>query len=237
MSFVNEESGAVTVDWVVLTAALVGLGLATMGVVSTGVQSASASTASEVADTRIHGFFALREAIDFADGTGPFSGGGAEVLSDGRGAMIPSQGDGSLSTEAVFDVPPGAPEVRIGFDVLAMDSVDGRHGEGATVYLDGAAVARMTSDHGSPQEWTVTQAGRDRGVSFDFAEVSSGADVTGVREASHGGARGHDSVTRVSMTVSDHGGRLALGFGGRLDQGPADEALGVSALRVETDGL
>ncbi|KIT14698.1 hypothetical protein [Jannaschia aquimarina] len=36
-TFFNDETGAVTVDWVVLTAALVGLGLAVMGVVQTGV--------------------------------------------------------------------------------------------------------------------------------------------------------------------------------------------------------
>lgn len=33
-NFAKSESGAVTVDWVVLTAALVGLGLAVMAVVS-----------------------------------------------------------------------------------------------------------------------------------------------------------------------------------------------------------
>ena len=37
-TFATAESGAVTVDWVVLTAALVGLGLAVMGVVSGGVE-------------------------------------------------------------------------------------------------------------------------------------------------------------------------------------------------------
>lgn len=36
-NFISNESGAVTVDWVVLTAALVGLGLAVMSVVSSGV--------------------------------------------------------------------------------------------------------------------------------------------------------------------------------------------------------
>lgn len=41
MSFLKTESGAVTVDWVVLTAGLVGLGMATMAVVSTGVQDTS----------------------------------------------------------------------------------------------------------------------------------------------------------------------------------------------------
>ena len=40
-NFIASESGAVTVDWVVLTAALVGLALAVMGVVSSGVETAS----------------------------------------------------------------------------------------------------------------------------------------------------------------------------------------------------
>ena len=36
-TFLKGESGAVTVDWVVMTAAIVGLGLAVMSVVSQGV--------------------------------------------------------------------------------------------------------------------------------------------------------------------------------------------------------
>lgn len=36
-TFIKGESGAVTVDWVVMTAAVVGLGLAVMSVVSQGV--------------------------------------------------------------------------------------------------------------------------------------------------------------------------------------------------------
>ena len=40
-TFAADEAGAVTVDWVVLTAALVGLGLAVMGVISSGLDSLS----------------------------------------------------------------------------------------------------------------------------------------------------------------------------------------------------
>lgn len=36
-TFHNDESGAVTVDWVVLTAAIVGLGIAVVASVRTGV--------------------------------------------------------------------------------------------------------------------------------------------------------------------------------------------------------
>ena len=46
MTFRNDETGAVTVDWVVLTAGLVGLGLATMAVVSTGVEDLSRDTSN-----------------------------------------------------------------------------------------------------------------------------------------------------------------------------------------------
>lgn len=47
-NFTADESGAVTVDWVVLTAALVGLGLAVMGVVSGGLESLSGDIANEM---------------------------------------------------------------------------------------------------------------------------------------------------------------------------------------------
>ncbi len=40
-NFVADESGAVTVDWVVLTAAIVGLGIAVMASVSDGLQNLS----------------------------------------------------------------------------------------------------------------------------------------------------------------------------------------------------
>lgn len=40
-NFARDEDGAVTVDWVVLTAAIVGLGIAVLGVVSGGVQDLS----------------------------------------------------------------------------------------------------------------------------------------------------------------------------------------------------
>ncbi len=40
-NFKNDESGAVTVDWVVLTAAIVGLGIAVLATVSNGVQNLS----------------------------------------------------------------------------------------------------------------------------------------------------------------------------------------------------
>jgi hypothetical protein len=46
--FAQSESGAVTVDWVVLTAALVGLGLATVRAVSAGMESLNTDIEGEM---------------------------------------------------------------------------------------------------------------------------------------------------------------------------------------------
>lgn len=47
--FIRSDSGAVTVDWVVLTAALVGLGIAVLGVVSSGFSTQSTRIQTELA--------------------------------------------------------------------------------------------------------------------------------------------------------------------------------------------
>ena len=50
-SFKNDEAGAVTVDWVVLTAAIVGLGIVVMGVVGGGIEDLSADIVTELDNT------------------------------------------------------------------------------------------------------------------------------------------------------------------------------------------
>ena len=47
-TFRSDESGAVTVDWVVLTAALVGLGIVVLGTVSDGINELAGNISTEV---------------------------------------------------------------------------------------------------------------------------------------------------------------------------------------------
>jgi len=47
-TFHNDESGAVTVDWVVLTAAIVGLGIAVLTSVSGGTTSLANKISNEI---------------------------------------------------------------------------------------------------------------------------------------------------------------------------------------------
>ena len=52
-NFKNDESGAVTVDWVVLTAAIVGLGLAVLSSVSGGTTSLANKISGNLASQTI----------------------------------------------------------------------------------------------------------------------------------------------------------------------------------------
>jgi len=66
-TFTADEDGAVTVDWVVLTAALVGLGLAVMGVVSGGVDTLSSDINTTLGcDMTATGFAADGSGLDFS---------------------------------------------------------------------------------------------------------------------------------------------------------------------------
>ncbi|MFT4716616.1 MAG: Flp pilus assembly pilin Flp [Paracoccaceae bacterium] len=52
-NFVNDESGAVTVDWVVLTAAIVGLGIAVLAAVSDGFENLSSDIDTQMSGQAI----------------------------------------------------------------------------------------------------------------------------------------------------------------------------------------
>ncbi|MEM9425193.1 MAG: hypothetical protein AAGA06_00685 [Pseudomonadota bacterium] len=49
-NFISSEDGAVTVDWVVLTAAIVGLGIAVIGTVAAGTTDVSSGLGAVLED-------------------------------------------------------------------------------------------------------------------------------------------------------------------------------------------
>ncbi len=59
-NFRSSEDGAVTVDWVVLTAAIVGLGIAVIMAVGPGINSAASDIAAELQGANAAGGAALQ---------------------------------------------------------------------------------------------------------------------------------------------------------------------------------
>ncbi|MBY6201259.1 hypothetical protein KUV65_07800 [Maritalea mobilis] len=77
-TFLSDESGAVTVDWVVLTAAIVGLGLAVMAVVSGGIEDLSSNISDGMTNMDLQDSFtngALTTTL--GDGAGEGAGDGS----------------------------------------------------------------------------------------------------------------------------------------------------------------
>lgn len=90
MKFLRNEDGAITVDWVVLTAAIVGLGLAVLVTVSGGVGDISGDVSAELTD---------RELGVGGDGsTGGGGSGGATVCGQGGWCLSDNDGDGEYET-------------------------------------------------------------------------------------------------------------------------------------------
>lgn len=52
-TFRADEDGAVTVDWVVLTAAIVGLGIAVLGTISDGANDLAGDIGTELTNTPV----------------------------------------------------------------------------------------------------------------------------------------------------------------------------------------
>ena len=56
IKFLSNESGAVTVDWVVLTAAIVGIAMATISLISEGIQDAANGINNELKNASSQSF-------------------------------------------------------------------------------------------------------------------------------------------------------------------------------------
>ena len=65
-NFISDESGAVTVDWVVLTAAIVGIAIAVLTLIAVGIGSSSETTNTQVASAdSVSGLIGGRDASSF----------------------------------------------------------------------------------------------------------------------------------------------------------------------------
>jgi hypothetical protein len=177
-TFLSDESGAVTVDWVVLTAALVGLGLAVMAVVSGGLQDLSGDTRDQMqADNIIRtsfgtapdtGLLTAQGDLDLLAGLGNASNDG---LSTSRGGIDAAALTRAGNLEASLD----------GYDFDANGAItlnnDGQIDPAGTITAADADAARaaFTADRQEVQRAAaIDNEANTRGLTWN------GTDYTGV---------------------------------------------------------
>lgn len=224
-TFIRAEDGATTVDWVVLTAGVTGLGIAVMAVASGGLQDLSTDIETTLNDIEIieevTDFVAAQLAAnDFAGGAlGGWSGGIAGDAGGSLGELL-MVGPGGLA-ELTLDVPDGANQAVFTFDLIGGDSLDN---ETATVMINGQPVTLATGNHGS-----ISLATPDvPGISVTTNVQSQGQQLGG---SQNNGWR--ESVTSISITVDDPGSSVTLGVSSNANQPINDEFFGIDNVTVD----
>lgn len=222
LQFATDETGAITVDWVVLSAGLVGLGMASVMVVSGGVESLSGELADEMSGIEIRTRFAqaiqgLSLSEDFANGVGNWIGGTAVSLA-GFGEVL-QIGPGSTA-ELPIAIPDGASSATITFDLLGVDDLSGPP---ATIFIDGQAVAIYSDDHGN----ITTSENAPPGITVSMSQQYS-------NDPMGGGSHGSDSRATYSITVENPGSTMTFGVENGSGQPVSEEFYALDDVSVTT---
>jgi hypothetical protein len=223
--FITSEDGAVTVDWVVLSGGIVGVGIAVVSTVSGGIEDLAGDIRTTLVNqeitTRFTEFAAQQLlALDFTGaGIGAWTGGVAADKGGSLGELL-MVGPGATA-ELALQVPPGANQAVFTFDLIGGDSLDS---ETATVMINGQPVTIGTGNFGT--------------ISFENADVPGVTVTTAVQ--SHGSQLGgrydngwNDSVTTVSITLDNPGTNVTLGVMSGANQSTNDEYFGIDNLTVD----
>ncbi|MEM9319194.1 MAG: hypothetical protein AAGA70_09330 [Pseudomonadota bacterium] len=219
-SFLAEDTGAVTVDWVVLTSAVVGLGIATLGVVSAGVGSSSNAIADELAGTSIQAAFSRAMSLfsnGFENGRGGFAG-GQVVNAPGFGNIL-QLGQNDVATLSV-DVPDGASSATIQFDLIGADDFDG---DSATVYVNGQPVSIYTDDNGNVTATDISGNGVTVAVDQQYTDYNGGGRSLG------------DSRATYTITVDNPGSNVTFGVGSDNTADAGNEYFALDDVRVSSN--
>ncbi len=208
-NFIKDERGAITVDWVILTAGMVGMAIAVSVLVSGGVEDLSSDAAAEMSGFEIQTMFSTVAASlsnDFSGGLGGFIGGTAANLV-GFGEVL-QLGPGEM-TQASFEVPDGASTATITFDMIGIDDLSG---DAASIMINGQVVALYADDHGNVTTTDLSGAGVTVDVSQQYTNDPMGA-----------GSHGHDSRATYTITLDNPGETVTFGVASGTGQPISEE--------------
>ena len=244
--FIREEKGAVASEWVILTAATVGIGVAVAASVGSGslslgsTISAALSGAGQATSNALGGTLKTLMALAFDededfDGWSEKRKGNSDYLGNFLGPFAGS--DAELTR--MIDLPPGATEAKIEFDLLILDSWDANspqwssgRGDGLALTIDGKEVAfelfahsvRSSSDNwGHDRESTVTIGGTEYRTTMVLAD-----------QGRMYGNTWPDQVWTVQVEATNPPpGGFRFGLNSTTDQGIRDESFGVNNFSVQ----
>lgn len=223
--FMKSESGAVTVDWVVMSGGIVGVGIAVTSTVSGGMEDLAGDIRTTLVNqeisTRFTEFAARQLAsLDFTGaGIGAWTGGVAADKGGSLGELLMVGPGGTAELE--MQIPPGANQAVFTFDLIGGDSLDN---ETATIMINGQPVTVGTGNFGD-----ISFANADvPGITVSTAVQSTGSQLGGRQDSGW-----NDSVTTVSITVDNPRPTMTLGVMSGANQSTNDEYFGIDNVSVD----
>jgi len=223
--FLSDDSGAVTVDWVVLTAGITGLGMATVGVVSTGMSDLSGDINAQLGSNMISSLFGSTQiaSMNFTNGDmGGWVGGTVMAPIEALGDML-VLGPGE-STGITLDVPAGAESATLTFDLIGGDSLDN---EVMTITTNGETVTLARGLYNGTMTFITPDV---EGITVSTEVISEGTNLGGATPS-----HWRDSVTQVTITVDDPGDTLAFGMTSGANQHIGDEFFGIDNVDISAN--
>lgn len=209
-AFAAEDSGVVSVDWMVISAACIGLSLATVSVVSGGFDALSDDIAASLAGRPLADRFTATDSALMAHETGfsagrdGWSGDGTVMTVAGFGDVLVIDPGGTVQT--ALTLPDGTETAQITFDLIGADftamtrsdiSVNGI-ALGAAYMADG--VAQFDAAPGAPVMATLRSGG---------AQIGAGPQP--------------DTTLAIAIEIADPAHTLTLAVGSGAD-GPMSDA-------------
>lgn len=233
-TFWADEAGAVTVDWAVLTAAVVGIGMAGSAAVLVGTTDLSYEIVDQTARQSISTSFNSNfQNTSFFDN---FDNGLAEGWSVGTtddanlnyGGILGRFGGtgGGQMVHKSYDLNGDAGFAVLEFDLHAIDTWDL---EDLKIFLnDDVASQRSFSTHSGHADLQREISTDDPNIKVTYTTPTSGE--LGYWE--RGDLATHDETVSVRIEVTDPGTSIKLGFGSTLNQDVNDESWAVDNVRV-----
>lgn len=243
-SFLATEDGAVSVDWTVMTATLVGLGLVSATAVRIGTGNMGESIRSSLSGASVAPLTRLGDMLVQAHN---FGNGQAYGWSHQKFGNSSVWGDflGPFGAETLAD--PVTHEVKltaaataalIEFDLLVIDSWDGKpgmraagpQGDAMILAIDGQPISmEHFMFHGHPDTSSFPDYLANRTTTATIGGTTYALNMSNVTYASNDGGSGwNDQVWRVQLEATNPPSTFKLGLSTTSSQGLDDEAFGIN---------
>jgi hypothetical protein len=249
-SFWTDEAGAVSVDWVVVTAAVVGLGLSSVVAVRSGTSSLGDAIGSSLSNGTVVPLrwlsYVTSVTQSFADGNFDGWSMAKQTAVGAWGVMQGPYAKDTLTNPLTYDVTlsPNSKNALIEFDLLILDSWDGAagpdnpwtppSGDVLRFQINGQTIATepfvQSTNHVGYRPGMMDE--RNTSIEIDGATYNLRLAPMDVANSNQYGSGVRDQKWRVQLEAVNAPQNFQLGYSASVSQGTSNESFGITNFRV-----